>query len=105
MIEMSATGNMATDPKDFATTAISGVSFTMCADMQVVGEKGTKQVWIDCSCTGVSAMMARRLKKRDGVEVRGWVKHKEYVTPSGEHRESLYMDVNKLTLLHDYETY
>ena len=101
MFVLTQSGNLATDPKDFATPSISGVSFTLCGNIMVVGEQTTEQMWVDVSCQGLQAMQARKLKKRDGVKVRGWIKVKYYTTGTGEGRKAYQMDCTDITTHND----
>ena len=93
-LEMMASGNLVVDPMTKVDRSQTFVTFTISC--QVHTNEGGEPVWIDVNVTGQLMQRAERLKKGDGVWVRGHVSLRRYVTPKGHEREAWQMAANEL---------
>ena len=98
--EIMASGNLAVDPIERSERGIAFISLTICSNVN--SNEGQQQEWIDCTITGPMMIRAAKLKKRDGIHVRGAVT-KRYYTHGNEERQAWQMDVNHM--ITDRETY
>ena len=88
-----ASGNLVIDPMDRSNRGASYIAFTVVVDVNT--EDGREPMWIDVAVTGQLMLRAAKLKKGDGVWVRGHVTKRRY-RHRNEERESYQMEVNEL---------
>lgn len=92
--EIQASGNLAVAPTERAARGQQFLSMTVSCNV-LNDEGGQETEWIDCMVMGPLMMRASRLKKGDGVWVRGHVTKRRY-TQGNKERESWQMHVNEL---------
>jgi len=91
--EIMASGNIATAPIPKTIGGKEYLTFTVTSNVRE--DEGQTTEWIDCLVGSLLKRRASKMRKGDGVWVRGHVTRRSY-THGNEHRECWQMQVNEL---------
>lgn len=101
-LEMMASGNLSIDPMERVERGLPYIAFTLACNVQT--DTGAREaVWIDALVPDYLALRAAKLKKSDGVWVRGHVTIRRYEN-RGQQREAWQMHVNELITSREVHT-
>ena len=91
--EIDASGNLVIDPMERSNRGMPYIAFTVVVD--VPSETGKEAVWIDAAVTGQLMLRAAKLKKGDGIWLRGHCTIRRY-RHRNEERVAYQMSVTEL---------
>ena len=92
-IEIMASGNLVMEPIERQNQQTSYIAFTVVVDVNT--ETGREPMWIDAAVSGQLMLRAAKLKRGDGVWLRGHVTLRRY-KHRNEKRVAYQMAVNEL---------
>ena len=101
--EITVSGNLATDPKPYSYAGGSGLQFSLATTLPHEGiDEAKSTIWFDATVAGMLMRRAKKLKRSDGVWIRGHVSLKTYMH-GNEERTVYKLHCNEL-ITHN-ETY
>ena len=100
-IEIMASGSLVIDPVERLDSIQPYIGFTMVVDVN--NGEGKEPVWIDAQVSGLLTQRAIKLKKGDGVWIRGHCTIRRYTHKTHE-RQAWLMHVNELITARETHT-